>query len=520
MRARRWLAPCAAVAVVAAPTTSLADDDEPPVVVPARGKARRGERPGPRRARSAVEFEETRRPYSMGPEGFPLAGYHGGHFFLRDDHDQFRLYPGLLMQVDTRATFGRGVRDVDGPAGDPLHTQMTMRRARVDLGGEILSRWSFFLSGDLAGPKPHLEHGFLEVRVARWLRLSVGQQQVPFTMENRTNEAHMMWLERPLAVRFGQPSNKDLGVMAAGRTRGGVFAYEVGAFGGDANQERGPVRQNADERLDGVARVVARPLATTGTIARNIQIGASVRYGMRAKEDVRYPLAPILTDGGYTLFATSYRGADGRTVNILPSGLDTAFAGEVRVPVSRLDFRFEFVSLRRNTREAVAGLEATHSERFGHMSGSAFYAQLGVFLMGRPGLREAPGRFSTPHIGFPKGHPEKAPRGLEIVLRGESLRAKYSPGDRAAVPGDASPDARVAVDVVGAGVNYYATHHASLSLGYGYVMVPGSYIGDNAALAPGNLGCRTARTDVGPNTACHTGAHSLHELTLRGQIAF
>jgi len=470
--------------------------------------------------RSADELEETRRPSSRGPEGFPLAGYHGGRFFLRDDHDQFRLYPGLLMQVDTRATLGRGVDDVTGPAGDPLRPQMTMRRARVDLGGEILSRWSFFLSGDLAGPTPHLEHGFLQVRVARWLSLSLGQQQVPFTMENRTDESQMMWLERPLAVRFAQPSNKDLGLMASGRTRGGVFAYEAGAFGGDANQERGPVRANVDARVDGVARVYARPLATTGTIARDIQIGASVRYGMRRKRDVHYPLAPITTDGGTTLFATSYRGPDGRTVNILPSGLDTAFAGEVRVPVSRLDFRLEFVSLRRNTREAQAGLEAATSERFGHLSGTAFYAQLGVFLMGRPSLRQAPGRFAPPHIGFPKGHPQKAPRGLEIVLRGESLRATYSAGDRASAPGDARPDQRVAVDVVGAGVNYYATHHASLSLGYGYVMLPGSYTGDNSALAPGNLGCPTRRVDVGPNTACHNGAHSLHELTLRGQIAF
>ena len=74
--------------------------------------------------------------------------------------------------------------------------------------------------------------------------------------------------------------------------------------------------------------------------------------------------------------------------------------------------------------------------------------------------------------------------------------------------------------MIGAGLNYYATHHASLSLGYGYVMVPSSYKGDNAALAPGNLGCPNRRTDVGPNTACHTGAHSLHELTLRGQVAF
>lgn len=465
-------------------------------------------------------MEETRRPFAMGPEGFPLAGYHGGHFFMRDDSDHFRLFPGLLLQVDTRTTLGRGVHDVGGEAGDALRSRMTMRRARLDLGGEVLNHWSFFLSGDFAGDKPRLEHGFIDVRLARWLHLSMGQQQVPFTMENRTDEAHYAWLERPLAVRFAQPSNKDLGLMASGRTRQGVFAYEAGFFGGDANRERGAVRENADERVDAVGRVYVRPLAATGSIARHIQIGASARYGMRAKDDVHYPLAPITTDGGYTLFATSYRGPGGRTINILPSGRDTGFAGEVRVPVSRLDFRFEFVSLRRNTREAVSGLEQTTTERFGHMSGTAFYAQLGVFLMGRPGLRQDPGRFTPPHVAFPKGHPRLPPRGLELVVRGEALRATYTAGDRASQPFDASPDVRVAADVLGAGVNYYASHHASMSLGYSYVMVPSSYTGNNAALAPGNLGCPNTRTDVGPNTACHTGAHSLHEVALRGQVAF
>jgi phosphate-selective porin len=455
-------------------------------------------------------------------DGFPLAGEHGGKFYLRDANDNYRLYPGLFLQADTRAYFGRGLDDLHGTQGSTTRDKMYLRRARFDLGGEVLKSWSFYLTGDFAGATaqnpngaPHLEHALIDVELHRLAHVTVGQQQVPFTMENRTNPAMYQWMERPLAVRFAQPSDKDIGIMAWGETRQHFFAYEAGVFSGD-----GPNRPNVDNRVDLAGRVHFRPLAGTQTIARNIQIGFSGTWGVRQHQDVLYDMPTLATDGGFVFFNANHTDpATGKTLHVLPSGTQSGFAGEVRVPVSRLDLRFEFVSVRRNTREALEGYVATNTERYGHLSGTAFYAQLGVWVLGKPSMRQDPGEFKTPHIRFPRGEPNRPARGLEVVARAESLRATYYAGDRANADVQPAADRNISVDVVGAGVNYYATTHAMVAINYNYNIFPSSWSTDNAALAPGNVPCgKVGGTPT--DQACHTGAHSLHELAARVQIYF
>ena len=487
----------------------------PQVVVPPVGGANVQHAPPQRRHHRAEDDDgEVRFPSHASADGFPLAGEHDGHFYLRDPEDHYRLYPGVLLQVDTRAYLGRGVDELVGDQGASTKPKMTLRRARVELGGELLKHWSFYLTGDFAGG-PHLEHALVDVTLHKYLHVTVGQQQVPFTMENRTNEAAYAWMERPLAVRFAQPSNKDLGVMLAGESRHHLVGYEAGVFSGD-----GPNRSNADNRVDFAGRVHVRPLSGTGTIARNIQIGFSGTYGVRQHANVNYDMPGLQTDGGYTFWNPNHADAMGRTVRVLPSGAQSGFAGEVRIPVSRLDLRFEFMTVRRETREAIDRSETTNTERFGHLSGNAFYAQLGVWILGRPSMRSDPGEFHPPHARFPRGEPAKPQRGLEVVLHAEALRAKYSPGDRASVAGESLPDQTIAADVVGGGVNYYATSHALVALNYAYNIFPSSYSADNAALAPGNLPCGPANGAAPTSPTCHTGAHSLHEFAARVQIAF
>ena len=45
----------------------------------------------------------------LGVDGHPLAGWHNGYFFLRDRHDNFRLYLQGRLQVDSVLYFGPGV---------------------------------------------------------------------------------------------------------------------------------------------------------------------------------------------------------------------------------------------------------------------------------------------------------------------------------------------------------------------------------------------------------------------------
>jgi hypothetical protein len=229
---------------------------------------------GARRADDAVD---PYLPTLVARDGYPLVGFHQDRFYLRDASDSFRLYTGLLLQADGRGAFGRGVASLDNESGGaPLRTRGSIRRARVELGGQIHGAWSFLMVGDFAGDRPRVEHALVDVQLHPMLHLTAGQQLVPFTMENRTHEAQYAWLERPLAVRFAQPFDKDVGLMAWGESRRGLFAYEAGVFGGD-----GPNRGAVDDRADLAARVVVKPLASTDSIARHIEFGASATYGMR-----------------------------------------------------------------------------------------------------------------------------------------------------------------------------------------------------------------------------------------------
>src|SRR6185503_5833083 len=70
-----------------------------------------------------------------------------GGFFLRDAHDYFRLYPRGRLQLDFNSFFGEGVNKVTAPdGGNALKSRLFVKRARFELAGEFLQRFSFHFS--------------------------------------------------------------------------------------------------------------------------------------------------------------------------------------------------------------------------------------------------------------------------------------------------------------------------------------------------------------------------------------
>jgi hypothetical protein len=496
---------------------AAAGDAGPPVTPPLGDEAapaRRRGRPGRDggRVRRIVDDEEPNYPTMLARDGYPIVGFHQDRMFLRDPSDTFRLFPGGLLQFDTRGALGRGVSDLDNESGGAaLRTRASVRRARLELGGQIHGAWSFLLSGDFAGERAHVEYALVDVQMHRMLHVTVGQQLVPFTMENRTHEASYIWMERPLAVRFAQASDKDLGAMAWGETRRGVFSYEAGFFGGD-----GINRPSVDDRGDAAGRFVVKPLAWSDSIARNIHFGASATYGMRELANVGYAAAPLATDGGFVFWDT-HTSQGGQRVDIRPSGRQLGLAGEFRIPISRLDLRLEFMYVNRNTRESFVDAPIADTLRLGRFRGTAFYGHLGFWLLGRPSLRPEPGRFRPPRVDFNRGNQRRSERGLELAVKVESISATYErsardpgAGDAARTCGDGEQQC-IDIRALGVGLNYYATRHAAVMLNYSYYVFPDSSIPSrnptNAAVAPGNLNG-------------HTGAHQLHELGGRVQVFF
>lgn len=443
--------------------------------------------------------EADRAPTVFARDGYPLAGYQGGRFYLRDEDDRFLLSPGMLLQVDGKGAFGKDVRDVTGEPGAPLRSQMLVRRARFELAGHVVRRVGFYFTYDAASSK--LNHAIVDVEAHEYLHLSVGQQQVPFTMDNRTPVGGLTWMELPLAVRFAQPSPFDLGAMAWAPFPKKLGGYEVGVFGGD-----GLNRPSVDDRADFAGRVYVNPLATTHSLASDIRIGFSGTVGERRARDVTYDVTPLTTQGGYAFFGGT-RADGGRTAHILPSGLQAGYAGELRIPISRFDFRFEFMGIRRDTREAIDGFQATNSERFGRIRGTAWYAHLSFWAWGDPRVGRVPGHFRIPQVRFPKGSPRELLQGIELSARVESISATYDANSRARLATEAPFSESIKAIAVGGGATWHATPHAKLMLNYTYTRFPDAGEPGSGTRAPGFYVADFSSKDI-------------HEVAARAQVAF
>lgn len=489
---------------------------------------------------SSTSFaEESEAP----PEETSLAGHHGGVFYLRDRDDNFRLYLQGRAQIDGYAYAGPGVTDT------ALKPTLLLRRVRPELTGELFGNtFQFMLAGDFgqsaydnakgtnetsaAGPgkAPTATSGryasaetasikatatdvWIGYRAASTFNLQLGQYDAPFTMENRTSDKYIAYMERSLAVRnLGIPSNKELGLMAWGETANKTFFYSVGIFDGD-----GQGRPSPDARPDAMGRIFVHPLKQSGGPLSDLQIGGSARFGRRDSTYVTYDYNAFTTQAGYTFWSPIYTGAHGPT-HVLPSGRQLGWAIEMRVPYGdHLDLTGEYVSIHNQTREALEGFQATNTERTGVMSGYAYYLQLGVWPFGHRDINGAPGYENPTHVDFKK--PNTPPKhALQLLVKWEQLSAKYDSAARRGTADDKNIDGNIRADVLSFGANYWMTKHLRFSANYMFDMFPGSQpsssqTADQRATAPGN------GLPKGVNDAARESAHVLHEVTFRVAVA-
>jgi hypothetical protein len=493
--------------------------------------------------------------FTFSPAAFAedeLAGVHGGLVYLRDRNDNFRLYIQGRAQVDQYNYFGPGVGDVAS-----LKSTFLLRRIRPEISGEFLHTWQFMLAGDWGqtgndntagtnetsaaapGSAPTAGSGryagaqtptlraqptdvWLAYAPAKIFHLQVGQYDAPFMLENRTSDKYIPFMERSLAVRaLGIPTNKEMGIMAWGETDDSLLYYSAGIFNGD-----GQNRVSPDSRADAMGRVFIHPLhGATGAI-KDLQIGASGRWGVRDAYYVGYDYPGMSTQGGYTFWKTTYGGSKGQT-HILPSGTQMAIAGEVRVPFDIFDFTGEFVYVNNHTRESVEGYQLTNTERLGSLKGFGYYAQFGVWLFGPRDVSTLPGYENPASVNLKKPDPEKAPQALQLLVKWEQLSTKYDSAGRGGTADVAkNVDGDIKINALSLGANYWATKHVRLTANYVLNMFPDSeptsptatggptWSSSQRALAPGNT------VGKGINDSARDGAHVLHELLFRAAVAF
>jgi hypothetical protein len=361
---------------------------------------------------------------------------------------------------------------------------------------------------------------FVNFRAAPEFNVMAGQYNAPFMMENMTSDKYGSFMERSLTVRaFGIPTNKEIGAMAWGEVADRTLTYYAGVFAGD-----GQNRPNVDNRADVMGRVVVRPLSQSGSVLKDLQVGASGRYGMRDNNYVFYDYPQMTTESNYAFWQPFYQGATptfaggtGGWVHVLPSGAQTAVAGEIRIPISDFDVTSEVVYLKNGTREAAEGAPQT-SFRRGDMRGVSYYVELGYWPLGNRDINGIPGTMKPAHVDFKKP-PSSPKQALQLLAKWEQLSASYAGSSRAGTPDAKGIDGDIKVNAFSLGANYWATKHLRLAVNYVINMFPdsapsGAQTAAQRAVAPGNT------LPSGVNDSARTGGHVLHELMFRVGVAF
>jgi len=470
----------------------------------------------PAAAQTAAPPEQSEAP--------SLAGVHSGVFFIRDRGDALRLYVQGRAMVDFYSFLGPGVTDVKA-----LNPTFLLRKVRMEAGGELFQRVQWFFGGDFGMNSTGLGANqsvvmraapadvFVNFMVSPLLNVQVGQFDLPFTAETRTADKLLPFMERSVPVRvIGKGNIKDSGVMAWGILDQRLLSYAIALVQGD-----GMNRANVDHRFDGVARVFVRPLARGTSELRNLQFGASVRYGWRQNQRVAYDYPAMTTEGGYVFWRPTY-GSPPSTANpqgtthVIPTGSQLLAAAELRVPSDTFDLTVEGLYGREDTREAQdADLYGTL--RRGTLESFGYYAQVGWWPAGNAYVNGIPGDQGPTRLDLGKKDVPPA-SAVQLLIRWEQLHSEYLGSSR----GGTTPsgiEGNIRVNTLSLGANYWVGRNLRVSANYGLSHFPDSapsseWTSEQRAQAPGNT------LAPGVNDSARSRANTLHELLARVQVAF
>jgi phosphate-selective porin len=495
----------------------------------------------------------------LAKDGNPLAGWHNELFYLRDVDDNFRLYVQGRAQIDFYGYAGPGVSDTS------LKPTLFLRRIRPEVTGEFFHNWWFSIAGDFGataldnpdgkneasaaapGVAPTDTTGkyasaqtarvsaaptdvFLNYRADPLFNVQIGQFDAPFTMENRTSDKFIPFMERSLAVRdVGISTNKEIGAMFWGEMPDKYWFYSAGLFNGD-----GQNKLNTDSNGDILARTFVHPLAGEKSELKDLQIGASFRYGQRDKRFTNYDYNSFTTQGNYTFWKPTYAGSEG-TTHILPSGAQLGVAGELRVPISMVDLTSELVYIHNDTREVQEGFQTGQgvdatSLRRGDMHGVSYYVQAGVWF-GKRDVTGLPGYENMPHVDFSKPDPVDPPHALQLLVKWEQVALKYTGASRAGIADLKNADGNIKANAFSLGANYWVSRHIRLTANYVLNMFPDSapssatsmggpvWSSANRAQAPGNTLPPASKDSTRSDDDARNNAHVLHEFLARIAVA-
>jgi hypothetical protein len=347
------------------------------------------------------------------PMGGRTAGVTENRFFVRTGGNELVLFPGGLLQVD-----GRSFRTSNLDVPD---NGVSVQRARLELAGLVGGVVGFNAGVDLArGASLRGVDEYVSVAPAGdRVIVQAGQFDAPFTMDNRTSDRGLDFLERSLLARaLAIPGNKKQGGMVHGTNAARNYYYSAGGFFGDG-------------QTDGMARAWVAPLSFTRggvPILRDVTVGGSAWLGHARRGTA---VAPQTTQSGFVLLDTTTRWLDGTDVtdvSLRTRGNMNAFAVELNAPIRhKFGARFEW-AMRDQPLEvySVRNLGMPAATNGAQLNGWATYGEVWFWaygddrVVGEQGL-QLPLRLGEPVVARPQ------PAAM-VAARIEYLHEDLSPG--------------------------------------------------------------------------------------------
>lgn len=143
-----------------------------------------------------------------------------------------------------------------------------IRRARLDVKGNITPYWGYRVQFDLAGT-PKLIDAYAELKLNDYFNFTIGQAKIPFSLENLTSSNKLELIDRSQAVEALVARGKDVGGNQNGRDIGiqlggtilklkdrPVLDYRLGIYNGS-----GINTVDNNEKKDYAARLIVHPVA-------------------------------------------------------------------------------------------------------------------------------------------------------------------------------------------------------------------------------------------------------------------
>ena len=142
-----------------------------------------------------------------------------------------------------------------------------IRRAYVDIKGDLTPYWSYRLQTDFAGT-PRIVDIYSELKINDYLNFTIGQQLIPFSLNSFTSNTKLELADRALAVEafssrkgdvLGDNNGRDIGISVYGSffpvNNLRLVEYRIGIFNGS-----GINKADLNEAKDVIGRLLLHPM--------------------------------------------------------------------------------------------------------------------------------------------------------------------------------------------------------------------------------------------------------------------